>query len=74
MARTVRLALVQGAQLICFPEMAFDLFFPQYRADSRYFGEPDLLLVDLESIEQARRQTPQLRDRRPDQYRIIGEL
>ncbi len=38
-------------------------------------GEPDLLQVDLdqEAIEQARRQTPHLRDRRPDQYRIVWE-
>jgi N-carbamoylputrescine amidase len=37
--------------------------------------EPDLLLVDLDpdAIEQARRVTPHLRDRRPDQYRIIWE-
>lgn len=38
-------------------------------------GAPDLLLVDLDldTIEQARRQTPHLRDRRPDQYRMISE-
>jgi N-carbamoylputrescine amidase len=37
---------------------------------------PDLILVDLEleAIDKARRQTPHLRDRRPDQYRIISEL
>jgi predicted amidohydrolase len=32
----------QGADLIVFPELAFDFFFPQVRADARYFdwGEP----------------------------------
>ena len=28
---------VQGAALICFPELGFDRFFPQHRADARFF-------------------------------------
>ena len=28
----------EGASLICFPEMAFDRFFPRVRADKRYFS------------------------------------
>lgn len=28
----------EGADVICFPEMAFDLFFPQFRADRQYFA------------------------------------
>ena len=28
----------EGASLICFPEMAFDRFFPRVRADKRYFA------------------------------------
>jgi N-carbamoylputrescine amidase len=31
-------AAEQGAGLICFPEVSFDTFFPQYRADRRYFA------------------------------------
>ncbi|RKY84234.1 carbon-nitrogen hydrolase family protein [candidate division KSB1 bacterium] len=27
----------KGAKLICFPEMSFDIFFPQYRAERKYF-------------------------------------
>ena len=27
----------QGADLIVFPELAFDFFFPQVRADAKYF-------------------------------------
>jgi beta-ureidopropionase len=30
-------AAEQGAHLICFPEVSFDTFFPQYRAERRYF-------------------------------------
>jgi len=30
-------AASKGATLICFPEMGFDHFFPQYRADPRFF-------------------------------------
>lgn len=33
----IRDAARQGASLICFPEMGFDRFFPQHRADPRYF-------------------------------------
>jgi len=43
---------------------------------ARASDAPDLILVDLdlEAIDHARRKTPHLRDRRPDQYRIISEL
>jgi len=27
----------KGAHIICFPEMSFDIFFPQYRSDKKYF-------------------------------------
>jgi len=27
----------KGAELICFPEMSFDIFFPQYRAEKKFF-------------------------------------
>jgi beta-ureidopropionase len=30
-------AAADGAELVCFPEMGFGRFFPQYRADPRYF-------------------------------------
>lgn len=33
----IRDAGSRGADLICFPEMGFDRFFPQFRADPRYF-------------------------------------
>lgn len=33
----VREARREGADLICFPEMGFDCFFPQHRADARFF-------------------------------------
>jgi N-carbamoylputrescine amidase len=33
----IRKAAQQGAALICFPEMGFDRFFPQQRADTRFF-------------------------------------
>jgi N-carbamoylputrescine amidase len=33
----IRTAAKQGATLICFPEMGFDRFFPQQRADMRFF-------------------------------------
>jgi len=35
---TVREAARRGASLICFPEMGFDRFFPQQRADVRFFN------------------------------------
>jgi beta-ureidopropionase len=35
--RLIADAARQGATLICFPEMGFDLFFPQHRADPRFF-------------------------------------
>jgi N-carbamoylputrescine amidase len=40
--RLMRDASKAGAQLIVFPEMSVDPFFPQYRAEKRYFdwGEP----------------------------------
>ena len=31
----------EGASLVCFPEMAFDLFFPRIRADKRHFAHID---------------------------------
>lgn len=31
-------AAQDGADVICFPEMAFDVFFPQFRADRQYFA------------------------------------
>lgn len=33
----MKLAAEKGVNVICFPEMAFDIFFPQYRADKKYF-------------------------------------
>ncbi|MCB1739939.1 MAG: carbon-nitrogen hydrolase family protein [Gammaproteobacteria bacterium] len=33
----IRRAAADGAELVCFPEMGFGRFFPQYRADPRYF-------------------------------------
>jgi N-carbamoylputrescine amidase len=36
--RLMEQAKGKGASLICFPEMAFDLFFPRIRADKRYFA------------------------------------
>lgn len=36
--RLISQAAEQGAHLICFPEVSFDTFFPQYRADRRYFA------------------------------------
>lgn len=38
----VERAAAEGGELIVFPEMAFDFFFPQVHADARYFdwGEP----------------------------------
>jgi len=41
LARAVRMmeqAALQGAKLICFPEVGFDRFFPQKRADPRLFN------------------------------------
>ncbi len=35
--RLIADAAQQGASLICFPEMGFDRFFPQHRADPRFF-------------------------------------
>jgi predicted amidohydrolase len=35
--RLISRAAEQGAHLICFPEVSFDTFFPQYRADRRFF-------------------------------------
>ena len=30
-------AKAKGAEIICFPELTFNIFFPAYRADSKYF-------------------------------------
>lgn len=73
--------------MICFPEVSFDTFFPQYRADRRYFpprgqvigrascAAEALLLVDcdLDLMEQARQEMPFLRDRRRETYGCLAQ-